>query len=154
MSTTFKTFTPKLAEIKRDWYIVDAEGQTLGRVATEVARLLRGKHKPIFAPHMDTGDYVIIINASKIVLTGNKPQNKKYVHHTMYPGGFREINFAKQIVKHPTRPIYDAVKGMLPHNRLGRAMIGKLKVYEGAEHPHEAQQPKEFKLEYTGSNQE
>jgi large subunit ribosomal protein L13 len=147
---TQKTYSPKPPEITHEWHIVDAAGQTLGRVATEVAILLKGKHKPIYATHMDTGDYVIIINAKDIVVTGNKLADKKYVHHTMYPGGFREITLQDQLVKHPTRPIYDAIKGMLPHNRLGRAMLGKLKVYEGAEHPHQAQQPKEYKLEYTG----
>ncbi len=148
MTVTYKTYTPKTAEIKHEWYIVDAAGQTLGRVATEVARLLRGKHKPIYSPHMDTGDYVIVINAKDIVVTGNKLNDKVYVHHTMYPGGFRQINFKDQLAKHPTRPVYDAIKGMLPHNRLGRAMISKLKVYADADHPHQAQTPKEYKLEY------
>ena len=151
---TTKTYSPKPPEITHEWYIVDATGQTLGRVATEVARLLRGKHKPIYSPHMDTGDYVVIINAKDIVVTGAKGLNKKYVHHTMYPGGFREINFQNQLAKHPTRPIYDAIKGMLPHNRLGSEMLGKLKVYAGAEHPHHAQQPKEFTLEYTAARVE
>ncbi len=145
---TTKTYTPKAADIKHEWFIVDAAGQTLGRVATEVAHILKGKHKPIYATHMDTGDYVIIINAKDIVVTGGKALKKKYVHHTMYPGGFREINFQDQLAKHPTRPIYDAIKGMLPHNRLGREMLTKLKVYAAAEHPHGAQQPKELKLEY------
>ena len=147
---TQKTYSPKPPEITHEWYVVDAAGQTLGRVATEVAILLKGKHKPIYATHMDTGDYVVIINAKDIVVTGKKLSDKKYVHHTMYPGGFREITLQDQLAKHPTRPIFDAVKGMLPKNRLGRAMLGKLKVYEGAEHPHTAQQPKEYKLEYTG----
>jgi large subunit ribosomal protein L13 len=129
---------------------VDAAGQTLGRVATEVAILLKGKHKPIYATHMDTGDYVIIINAKDIVVTGNKLADKKYYRHSQYPGGFREVTLGDQLEKHPTRPIFDAVKGMLPKNRLGRAQLEKLKVYEGAEHPHTAQQPKEYKLEYTG----
>lgn len=144
-----KTYSPKAADIKHDWYVVDAAGQTLGRVATEVARLLRGKHKPMYSTHIDTGDYVIVINAKDIVVTGNKAIDKTYVHHTMYPGGFREINFRDQLAKHPTRPVYDAIKGMLPHNRLGREMLGKLKVYAGAEHPHNAQTPKEYKLEYS-----
>lgn len=150
MTQMQKTYSPKPPEITHEWYIVDAAGQTLGRIATEVAILLKGKHKPIYATHMDTGDYVVIINAKDIVVTGKKLTDKKYVHHTMYPGGFREIALQDQLAKHPTRPIFDAIKGMLPHNRLGRAMLGKLKVYEGAEHPHTAQQPKEYKLEYTG----
>jgi len=148
-----KTYSPKPPEIEvtREWYIVDAAGQTLGRVATEVARLLRGKHKAIYSPHMDTGDYVIVINAKDIVVTGNKAQQKLYIHHTMHPQGFRQINFADQLKKHPTWPVEEAITGMLPHNRLGRAMAGKLKVYAGSEHPHEAQKPKEFKLEYTAA---
>ncbi|HEX2915043.1 MAG TPA: 50S ribosomal protein L13 [Chloroflexia bacterium] len=150
---TTKTFTPTPQEIKHEWYIVDAAGMTLGRVASEVAKLLKGKHKPIYATHMDTGDYVIVINAKDIVVTGNKLADKKYVHHTMYPGGFREINLQDQLAKHPTRPVYDAVKGMLPRNRLGNAMLSKLKVYAGAEHPHGAQQPKEYKLEYTSARE-
>lgn len=149
-----KTYSPKPPEINREWYVVDAAGQTLGRVATEVARLLRGKHKAIYSPHMDTGDYVIIINAKDVVLTGKKPQQKLYVHHTMHPQGFRQTNFAERIQRHPTWPLEDAIKGMLPHNRLGRAMASKLKVYAGAEHPHTAQQPKEYKFEYTGSRSE
>jgi large subunit ribosomal protein L13 len=143
-----KTYSPKAADIKPEWYVVDAAGQTLGRVATEVARLLRGKHKPIYSPHADTGDYVVIINAKDIVVTGNKPTDKIYYHHTMFPGGLRQIAFRDQLAKHPTRPIYTAIKGMLPHNRLGRAMIGKLRVYAGPDHPHTAQTPKEYKLEY------
>ncbi len=145
-----KTFTPTPPDIKREWHIVDAAGLTLGRVATEVATLLRGKHKPIYSPHMDTGDYVIIINAKDIVVTGNKSSDKLYIHHTMHPQGFRQINFNDQLKKHPTWPLEDAIKGMLPHNRLGRAMAKKLKVYAGSEHPHTAQQPKEYKFTYTG----
>lgn len=144
-----KTYSPKAADIKHEWYVVDAAGQTLGRVATEVARLLRGKHKPMYSTHIDTGDYVIVINAKDIAVTGNKATDKVYVHHTMYPGGFRQISFRDQLAKHPTQPVYDAIKGMLPHNRLGREMLGKLKVYAGSEHPHNAQTPKEYKLEYS-----
>jgi large subunit ribosomal protein L13 len=144
----FKTYSPKPPEITRQWHVIDAAGQTLGRVATEAAILLRGKHKPIYSPHMDTGDYVIIINAQDIVVTGNKANDKLYIHHTMHPQGFRQTNFADRIKKHPTWPLEDAIKGMLPHNRLGRAMAKKLKVYAGAEHPHSAQQPKEYKLHY------
>jgi large subunit ribosomal protein L13 len=143
-----KTFSPKQEDIKREWYVVDASGQTLGRVATEVAILLRGKHKAIYAPHADTGDNVIIINADKIVVTGKKDTDKIYYHHTMYPQGFRQIAFRDQLVKHPTWPLEDAIRGMLPHNRLGRAMISKLYIYAGDKHPHGAQQPKEYKLQY------
>ncbi len=153
MAPSYKTYTPKHAELTHDWFIVDATGQTLGRVATEVARLLRGKHKPMFSPHLDTGDFVIVINADKVVVSGQKGRDKLYHHHTMYPGGLRTINFQDQLARHPTRPVYDAIKGMLPHNRLGRAIITKLKVYAGAEHPHHAQQPKEYKLEYAGAVQ-
>jgi large subunit ribosomal protein L13 len=149
-----KTYSPKPPEITREWYVVDAAGQTLGRVATEVARLLRGKHKPIYSPHMDTGDYVIILNAKDIVLTGNKPQQKLYIHHTMHPQGFRETNFLDRVKRHPTWPLEEAIRGMLPHNRLGRAMAGKLKVYAGSEHPHQAQAPKVYNLEYTRSRSE
>ena len=143
-----KTFSPKPADIQRDWYVVDAKGQTLGRIATEVANILRGKHKPIYSPHTDTGDYVIIINAEQIVATGGKPTKKIYYHHTMHPQGFRQINFRDQIKKHPTKPLEDAITGMLPHTRLGRAMADKLKIYAGPTHPHAAQQPKEYKLQY------
>lgn len=139
-----KTYSPKASEVKHEWYVLDAQGQTLGRVASEAARLLRGKHKPTFTTHMDVGDYVIIINAKDIVVSGNKPVDKFYRRHSMWPGGFRQVNLRDQLLKHPTAPIYDAIKGMLPHNRLGRAMIGKLKVYEGAEHPHATQQPKPY----------
>lgn len=139
-----KTYTPKASEIKHEWYVIDAQGQTLGRVASEAARLLRGKHKPTYTPHMDTGDYVIIINAKDIVVTGNKALDKVYAHHSLWPGGFRQIILRDQLKKHPTRPIFDAIQGMLPHNRLGRAMVKKLKVYEGAEHPHATQQPKPY----------
>lgn len=143
-----KTFTPKPPEINREWYILDAKGQTLGRVATEVARILRGKHKAMFTPNIDTGDYVVIINAADIVVTGKKSNDKIYYWHTMHPGGFRQERFSDRIRRHPTWPLYEAIQGMLPHNRLGRAVIKKLKVYAGPEHPHGAQQPKEIKLEY------
>jgi large subunit ribosomal protein L13 len=145
-----KTFSPKPADITENekWYVIDANGLTLGRLATEVAHILRGKHKAIYSPHMDTGDNVIVINAEKIVVTGKKLTDKMYYHHSGYPGGFKTTTFADRIKRHPTWPIYDAVRGMLPHNRLGRAMIKKLRVYEGAEHPHGAQQPEELKLVY------
>lgn len=136
-----KTFSAKPAEVQRSWYIVDAEGKTLGRMASRVAAILRGKHKPQYTPHVDTGDFVIIINAAKAVVTGNKAEDKLYYRHSQYPGGIKEMNYNELVAKHPTRAINFAVKGMLPKNSLGRAMISKLKVYAGAEHPHAAQQP-------------
>ena len=136
-----KTFSAKPAEVTRDWYIIDAEGKTLGRMATEIARRLRGKHKPEYTPHVDTGDYIVVINAEKIHVTGNKMKQKTYYHHTGYVGNLKSITLEKLLQKAPTRVIEKAVKGMLPHNPLGRAMYRKLKVYAGAEHPHAAQQP-------------
>ena len=136
-----KTFTAKPAEVKRDWYVVDAEGKTLGRLATEIARRLRGKHKPEYTPHVDTGDYIIVINAEKVAVTGNKAQAKMYYSHTGFPGGIKEINFEKLIAKKPEMVLESAIKGMLPKGPLGRAMFRKLKVYAGAEHQHAAQQP-------------
>ena len=132
-----KTFVAKPHEVQRDWFVIDAKGKVLGRVASEVARRLRGKHKPEFTPHVDTGDYIVIINASDIVVTGTKAKD-----HTTYPGGIRETNFEKMQERFPGRAIQKAVKGMLPKGPLGYAMIKKLKVYAGAEHPHTAQQPK------------
>ena len=140
------TFVTKQSDIKRDWYVVDAQGQTLGRLATRIATVLKGKHKPIYSPSMDTGDYVVVINAEKIVATGRKLDEKMYYHHTGYPGGLRQINLRDQLAKHPERVISAAVRGMLPHNRLGRAMFKKLKVYAGAEHPHAAHKPKTLEL--------
>ncbi|HRY12969.1 MAG TPA: 50S ribosomal protein L13 [Syntrophomonadaceae bacterium] len=131
----------KPAEIDRKWYVIDAAGQTLGRLSSEVASILRGKHKPIYTPHVDTGDFVIIINASQINLTGNKLLNKKMRWHTGYPGGLKEIDYGTLLQKKPEKIIEAAVKGMLPHNRLGAAMFKKLKVYRGSEHPHQAQKP-------------
>ncbi len=141
-----KTFSAKPAEVKRDWFIVDAADKTLGRLATEVARRLRGKHKPEYTPHVDTGDYIIIINAEKIRVTGNKLANKKYFHHTGYVGHMKSITLDKQLAQHPERVIQHAVKGMLPKNPLGRAMFRKLRVYAGNEHQHEAQQPKTLNI--------
>ena len=135
------TFMAKPTDIERNWYVIDASDKPLGRVATEAARILRGKHKPIFTPHMDTGDFIIIINAEKVLLTGNKLKQKKYYHHSGYPGGLRETAYSDLMVKKPTLVLEKAVKGMLPHNRLGRATAKKLKVYAGGEHPHAAQQP-------------
>jgi large subunit ribosomal protein L13 len=135
------TFSAKAAEVKRDWLLIDADGKTLGRLASEVAKRLRGKHKPIYTPHVDTGDYIVIINAEKIHVTGNKAKNKMYYKHTGYIGNLKSISFEKQIAKKPERVIELAVKGMLPKNSLGREMYRKLKVYAGPEHKHEAQQP-------------
>jgi len=141
-----KTYTAKPETVKRDWLIVDAEGLTLGRLASAVALRLRGKHKPEFTPHVDTGDNIIIINADKVAVTGKKAQDKMYYRHTGYPGGIREINFDDLQARRPGRVVELAVKGMLPKNPLGRAMFTKLKVYAGTEHPHAAQQPKELKV--------
>lgn len=141
-----KTFSMKADQIRRDWYVVDAENKTLGRLATEIARRLRGKHKPEYTPHMDTGDYIVVINAEKVKVTGNKAQDKKYHHHTGYPGGIKEINFEKLIASKPEMVLEKAVKGMLPSGPLGRAMFRKLKVYKGAEHHHAAQQPKVLEI--------
>lgn len=140
------TYVTKPNDIKRDWYVVDAQGQTLGRLATRIAAVLKGKHKPIYSPSMDTGDYVVVINAEKIVATGRKLDEKLYYRHTGYPGGLRRINLRDQLAKHPERVISAAVRGMLPHNRLGRAMFKKLKVFAGAEHPHAAHKPKTLEL--------
>ena len=136
-----KTFVPKQDDIERRWFVVDADGQVLGRLASRVAQILRGKHKPMYTPHLDVGDHVIIINAGKIRLTGNKSMQKRYYHHTGYPGGLRSHSFLKLRREHPERVLQHAVRGMLPHNKLGRQMIKKLKVYPDAEHPHSAQQP-------------
>lgn len=136
-----KTFMAKPAEVERQWYVIDADGQTLGRLSSEVAAILRGKHKPTYTPHVDTGDFVIIINAEKIQLTGNKLLQKKFRHHTGFPGGLKEVDYKTLMAKRPEKAIEAAVKGMLPHNRLGAAMFKKLKVYKGSEHPHQAQKP-------------
>lgn len=136
-----KTFSAKPATVKRDWFVVDASGKTLGRLSTEIARRLRGKHKAEYTPHVDTGDYIVVINAEKVHVTGRKASDKMYHHHTGYIGNLKSISFEKQIVKAPERVIESAVKGMLPKNPLGRAMFKKLKVYAGGEHPHAAQQP-------------
>ncbi|PAV26058.1 LSU ribosomal protein L13P [Tamilnaduibacter salinus] len=141
-----KTLSAKPETVTRDWYVVDAAGKTLGRLSTEIARRLRGKHKPEFTPHVDTGDYIVVINAGQVRVTGNKSTDKNYYHHTGFPGGIRSINFEELIEKAPERVIEHSVKGMLPKGRLGRAMLKKLKVYGGAEHPHAAQQPKELDI--------
>lgn len=135
------TFSAKPAEVKHDWLIVDADNVTLGRLATEIATRLRGKHKPEYTPHVDTGDYVVVINADKVRVTGKKAENKLYHHHTGFPGGLKSITFEKQMAKKPTAAVELAVKGMLPKNPLGRQMLRKLKVYAGTDHPHTAQTP-------------
>ncbi len=137
-----KTFSAKAHEVNRDWYVVDAEGKTLGRLASEVARRLRGKHKPVYTPHVDTGDYIIVVNADKVHVTGKKASDKIYYHHTGYIGNLKSATFSQMQEKTPGRVIELAVKGMLPKNPLGRAMYRKLKVYAGPDHNHSAQQPK------------
>ncbi|MBT3672599.1 MAG: 50S ribosomal protein L13 [Porticoccaceae bacterium] len=141
-----KTFSAKAETVERDWFVVDADGKTLGRLATEVASRLRGKHKPEFTPHVDTGDYIVIVNAEKITVTGNKAKGKIYYSYTGYPGGIKDITFEKLIEKAPERVLEKAVKGMLPRGPLGREMFRKLKVYVGADHPHTAQQPQTLDL--------
>ena len=141
-----KTISAKPASVKRDWYLIDAEGKTLGRMAAEIATRLRGKHKPEYTPHVDTGDYIVVVNAEKVRVTGNKAKDKIYHSHTGYPGGLKSISFEKLVEKAPERTIQSAVKGMLPKGPLGRAMFKKLKVYAGTEHPHTAQQPQELTL--------
>lgn len=134
-----KTYSTKLSDITPQWHVFDATGKTLGRLASEVAILLRGKHKPIYAPHLNTGDFVIVLNAAKVRVTGKKAQQKLYYRHSNYPGGLRSTTFARMIETHPTRVIESAVKGMIPHNRLGRDMMKRLKVYPGDSHPHQGQ---------------
>jgi large subunit ribosomal protein L13 len=141
-----KTFNTKPADIKRGWYVVNAEGKTLGRLAAGIARILKGKHKTIYTPHLDTGDYVVVLNAGKIRVTGKKLEEKYYYHHSGYPGGMKKIVLRQQLEKHPDRVIKTAVWGMLPHGRLGRQIFKKLKVYAGAAHPHVAQKPKTLEV--------
>ncbi|HKE99152.1 MAG TPA: 50S ribosomal protein L13 [Actinomycetes bacterium] len=141
-----RTWTPRPQDITRDWWVVDAEGQTLGRLAAQIARVLRGKHKPIFSPHMDTGDHVIVLNAAKVRLTGKKLEQKVAYRHSGYPGGLKATPYSVLLARRPAYVIEKAVKGMLPHNRLGRQMLSKLKVYEGPTHPHQAQQPRALDL--------
>jgi large subunit ribosomal protein L13 len=142
-----KTYSARESDIQRRWLVVDAEGKTLGRLSAQIATVLRGKHKPTYTPHMDTGDFVVVVNAEKVVLTGTKPEQKKYFHHTMYPGGATWTRLTELLAKHPERVIEKAVKGMVPRNRLGRAMMKKLKVYAGPQHPHAAQQPETWNIE-------
>jgi large subunit ribosomal protein L13 len=141
-----RTYSPKPGEIERQWHVIDASDVVLGRLASHAATLLRGKHKPTFAPHVDTGDFVIIVNAGKVALTGNKRQTKIAYRHSGYPGGLKQVRYSDLLDTRPDRAIELAVKGMLPHNKLGRQLIKKLKVYAGAEHPHAAQQPKPFEI--------
>ncbi|WP_339899761.1 50S ribosomal protein L13 [uncultured Gilvimarinus sp.] len=141
-----KTYSAKAESVVRDWFVIDAEGKTLGRMAAEIATRLRGKHKPEYTPHVDTGDYIVVINAEKVRVTGKKATDKMYYHHTGFIGGIKSISFEKLIDKAPERVIQRAVKGMLPRGPLGRTMFNKLKVYAGSEHPHTAQQPQELNL--------
>jgi large subunit ribosomal protein L13 len=136
-----KTFSARPSDVQRQWLVVDAEGRTLGRLATQVAMVLRGKHRPTYTPHIDTGDHVVIVNASKVVLTGRKAEDKRYFHHTMHPGGATWISIRTMMAKHPERVVERAVHGMMPKTKLGRAMMRKLKIYAGPDHPHAAQQP-------------
>lgn len=141
-----RTYSPKPADVERQWYVIDATDVVLGRLASHVATLLRGKHKPIFAPHVDTGDFVIVINAEKVALSGKKLEQKKAYRHSGYPGGLRSMTYGELMEKRPDRAVEKAVKGMLPKNSLGRKMAKKLKVYAGSEHPHQAQQPVPFEI--------
>lgn len=141
-----RTYTPKPGDIQRNWYVIDATDVVLGRLATHVATLLRGKHKPTFAPHVDGGDFVIVINAEKVALTGNKREQKLAYNHSGYPGGLRAVAYSDLLEKNPERAVEKAVRGMLPKTTLGRNQLGKLKVYRGAEHPHAAQQPQPFEI--------
>ena len=142
----FRTYSPKLGEVERNWYVVDATGQTLGRISTEIARLLIGKHKPQYAPHQDTGDFVVVINAEQAVLTGKKEEKKIYYRHSTYPGGLKAESAGDLRGRRPVKLIEKSVRGMLPKNRLGRRQLKKLKVYAGPDHPHQAQQPKALEL--------
>ena len=142
-----KTFSPTPENIDRQWYVVDANDQILGRLASQIAHRLRGKHKPEFAPHMDNGDFIVVVNCEKIKVTGNKLQKKNYYHHTGYVGNLKSITLEKQLQQKPEEVLRTAVRGMLPKNRLGRAMLKKLKIYAGAEHPHQAQEPKTLTFE-------
>ncbi|MBS4021454.1 MAG: 50S ribosomal protein L13 [Dethiobacter sp.] len=135
------TFMPKEGQVERKWLIIDATDKPLGRLASEVARILRGKHKPIFTPSIDTGDHVVVINADKVILTGNKAEQKFYYRHSGYPGGMKKVSYGTLLATKPDRMVMQSVKGMLPHNRLGRAMLKKVRIYSGSEHPHEAQLP-------------
>jgi large subunit ribosomal protein L13 len=142
-----RTYSPKASEITREWWVIDAEGMVLGRLATEVARVLRGKHKPMFAPHLDCGDHVIIVNADKVVLTSDKAEKKKVWRHSGFPGGIKSMSYADALQRKPAEAVRRTIKGMLPKNRLGAQMLTKLKVYAGPDHPHQAQQPKPLEID-------
>lgn len=146
MGVKARTYVAKPEEIQREWWVVNAEGRNLGRLASRIAYVLRGKHKPIYSPDVDTGDFVIVTNARQVVTTGRKLDQKMYYRHSGYPGGLREVTLRRQLERHPTRVLRAAVRGMLPKNRLGRKLLRKLKIYAGPEHPHHAQQPKPLKL--------
>jgi large subunit ribosomal protein L13 len=141
-----RTYTPKPGDVDRAWHVIDANDVVLGRLASQAATLLRGKHKPIFAPHLDTGDFVVIVNADKVALSGNKREQKRAYRHSGYPGGLRSVGYTELLDKHPEKAVEKAIRGMLPKNSLGRAQLRKLKVYAGPEHPHTAQQPKPFQI--------
>ncbi|MFZ0325025.1 MAG: 50S ribosomal protein L13 [Actinomycetes bacterium] len=141
-----RTYSPKADEVSRDWYVIDAQDVVLGRLATQAATLLRGKHKPVFAPHVDTGDFVVIVNAEKVALSGNKPTQKMDYRHSGHPGGLSAVSYEVLLAKDPRRAVEKAVRGMLPHNKIGRQQIKKLKVYAGPEHPHQAQQPAVYEI--------
>lgn len=142
------TYSPKAEEIERDWHLVDAEGLVLGRLATEVARLLRGKHKPTFAPHVDVGDYVVIVNADKVVMTSGKARSKQVYRHSGYPGGLRSESYASKLDRQPEQALRDTIRGMLPKTRLGRSQLLKLKIYADASHPHAGQTPEQYAIEH------
>jgi large subunit ribosomal protein L13 len=141
-----RTYSPKPGDVQRQWHVIDATDVVLGRLATQAATLLRGKHKPIYAPHVDTGDFVIVVNADKVALTGNKRDTKMAYRHSGYPGGLSSVPYSVLLDKHPEKAVEKAIKGMLPHNSLGRTMLKKLKVYAGPEHPHQAQAPTAFEI--------
>lgn len=141
-----KTYVPKLGQLEKKWLVIDADGQVLGRVAAEAAKLLRGKHKPQYTPFLDCGDNVIIVNAAKARVTGAKANDKKYYHHTGYMGGLNEVSYGEMVRKHPTRALMFAIKGMLPHNRLGRKLATNVRIYAGADHPHVAQNPQAYEM--------
>jgi large subunit ribosomal protein L13 len=143
-----QTFSLKKSQIEKKWYIIDAEGKVLGRLAAEIAHVLRGKHKPSYSPHLDMGDNVIVINADKVLLTGKKPQEKEYFFHSKYPGGSRFVNIRKMLEKKPEYVLYHAVKGMMPKNKLARQLMGNLKIYAGSDHPHKAQKPEPLELKF------
>ena len=145
-----KTYSQKASEVSREWYVIDAEGQTVGRLATQIATLLRGKHKPTFSPNIDGGDFVVVINVEKLGLIGKKQDQKMYYRHSNYPGGFKQVTYRRMMATHPDRVLRFAVKGMLPKTRLGRQQIVKLRLYEGATHPHAAQMPKVFEPKVRG----